>query len=163
MNTFQIALMVNYILCFLAILGMLFLERKKPIRFFVWILVLAIPFLGLLIYLLIGYGLGIKTKILLKRRKLNNKRYNIYLKKQKKDFENIDSKFKDLILMNLNNANSIYFDDNKIDYFNDGAEMLESLKLDLLKAEKTINTINAIKSFFPNFNSLNFVRLFPPL
>ena len=83
MSPIQICLLVNYIICFLSILGMIFIEHKKPIRVTAWSLVLIIfPFLGLLLYVLIGYGLGLRTKRLMRKRRLYNEQYEKNLKTQ---------------------------------------------------------------------------------
>lgn len=146
MSAFQICLFINYALCFFSIIGMIFVEHKKPIRVTAWSLVLIIfPFLGLLLYVLIGYGLGTKTKLLLKKRKLYNEKYNQDLQKQIQILNHIENnglelgKYQDLVMLNLQNANSVFYQDNDVEFFNDGNVMLESLKQDLLSATKTIN------------------------
>lgn len=144
MSPFQICLLINYIICFLSILGMIFIEHKKAIRVTAWSLVLIIfPFLGLLLYVLIGYGLGLRTKRLMRKRRLYNEQYEKNLKTQI-DLLNYgeqkkEQKYSDLVLMNLKNADSMFSDDNKIEYFSSGIQMLEQLKKDLLNAKHTIN------------------------
>ncbi len=125
---------------------MIFVEHKKPIRITAWSLVLIIfPFVGLILYVLIGYGLGTKTKLLMKKRKLYNEKYNQDLQKQITALNKVEEtgkplgKYQDLVMLNLQNANSVFYEKNTIKYFNDGIEMLDSLKQDLLSAKKTIN------------------------
>ena len=144
MSPIQICLLINYIICFLSILGMIFVEHKKPIRVTAWSLVLIIfPFLGLLLYVMIGYGLGLRTKLLMRKRRLYNEQYEENLKAQidllNHDEQEREQKYSDLVLMNLKNANSVLSYDNKIEYFSSGTQMLEQLKKDLLKAKHTIN------------------------
>lgn len=148
MSAFEICLLVNYILCFFSIIGMIFVEHKKPIRITAWSLVLIVfPFLGLLLYVMIGYGLGTKTKLLMKKRKLYNEKYNEALQKQIRELSIIENKndgfvkYQDIIMLNLQNANSVFYAHNDITYFNDGNIMLESLKNDLINAKKTINVM----------------------
>ena len=42
-----------------------------------------------------------------------------------------EQKYSDLVLMNLKNADSMFSDDNKIEYFSSGIQMLEQLKKEL--------------------------------
>ena len=144
MSPIQICLLINYIICFLSILGMIFVEHKKPIRVTAWSLVLIIfPFLGLLLYVMIGYGLGLRTKLLMRKRRLYNEQYENNLKTQidllNYSEQEKEQKYSDLVLMNLKNADSMFSEDNKIEYFSSGTQMLEQLKKDLLNAKHTIN------------------------
>lgn len=146
MSPFQICLLINYIICLLSILGMIFIEHKKPIRITAWSLVLIVfPFLGLLLYILIGYGLGLRTKLLMRKRRLYNEQYERNLKSQidllNHNEQEKEYKYSDLVLMNLKNADSIFSEDNKVEYFSSGAQMLEQLKKDLLSAKHTINIL----------------------
>lgn len=145
MSIFNICLLINYILCAFSILGMIFVEHKKPMRITVWSLVLIIfPFAGLLLYVLIGYGLGRRTRKMLKKRSLYNHRYHESLQNQIDDISNgklnksLDS-YKDLIMLNLKNSSSVLTTTNSVQYFSQGTDMLESLKQDLLNAKQTIN------------------------
>lgn len=148
MSIFNILFIVNYSLSAFAVLGMVFFEHKKPIRITAWTLTLTIfPFVGLILYILIGYGLGTKTKRMLKKRALYNEKYEIHLIKQLEKFQqlgekdNIEFTRKDLILLNINNSGSIFSKHNKVDYFSSGTDMIEALKQDLLSAKKTINIL----------------------
>ena len=143
MTNFQILFIVNYILCFLAIFGMIFVEHKKPVRIIAWSLALIVfPFVGLFIYILIGYGLGISTKRMLKKRELSNNRYNESLKQQIKLLNNdsedfcANDEFKELIMLNIKNANSVFSTDNQLKYYSFGKDMACDLKKDLIQAKK---------------------------
>ncbi len=145
MSALNICFLINYILCFFAIFGMIFIEHKKPVRIIAWSLALIIiPFGGLLLYVLIGYGLGRRTRRLLKKRMLYNNRYHESLQNQIEELSShsqtkIDPDFKDYVMLNLKNANSVLTKSNDVKYFSYGPDMLESLKQDLLNAKKTIN------------------------
>lgn len=148
MSVYNIMLIVNYSLSILAVLGMVFIEHKKPIRITAWTLTLTIfPFVGLFLYVLIGYGLGTKTKKMLKKRMLYNEKYEVHLIKQLEKFQKLEEKDdieysrRDLILLNINNSGSVYSKHNRVDYFSDGTDMLDALKKDLLAAKKTINIL----------------------
>lgn len=148
MSALEICLLINYALCVLEILGMIFVEHKKPIRITAWSFVLiSMPFLGLFVYMLVGYGLGARTKRLLKKRNLYNKKYNKSLQKQieklsqDKPLDSVQQVYKDLVMLNLNNSNAIYTNDNNLKYFSQGPDMLESLMQDIKNATKTINIL----------------------
>ena len=145
MSALNICFLINYILCFFAIFGMIFIEHKKPVRIIAWSLALIIiPFGGLLLYVLIGYGLGRRTRRLLKKRMLYNNRYHESLQNQIEELSSpsqtkVGPDFKDYVMLNLKNANSVLTKSNDVKYFSYGPDMLESLKQDLLNAKKTIN------------------------
>lgn len=150
MSIFSICLISNYIVCLLFVIGMVFIEHKKPTRILVWSLAfILIPFVSLFVYVLVGYGLGGKTKRLLKKRQLFNKNYHEMLEKQvhliknnKVSDEKI--KYKELLTLNLKNAGALTSDDNKVEYYSTGNDFINQLKMDLLNAQKTINIMSYI-------------------
>ncbi|MBR2052880.1 MAG: PLDc N-terminal domain-containing protein, partial [Clostridia bacterium] len=63
-----IAIVVT-VLNFLAIIAMIFIERKKPEIIISWLLLFSLfPILGFVFYVLIGSGLSVKTKKMLRRK-----------------------------------------------------------------------------------------------
>lgn len=153
MSTFQIMLLINYILSALAVLGMVFFSNKKPQRIAAWLITLIfLPFLGLFIFVLIGYGLNYSAKNMIKKRRVFNENYDAHLKQQVKDVKNAENSStfpvdkRDLILLNLNNSNSIYTKNNGINFFVDGKKMIEQLKKDIISATSTINILYYIFS-----------------
>ena len=145
MNTLDILIAINYGLCILLVLEMIFIGKKKPERIIAWTIFMFIPFIGLFFYLIIGSGLNRFSRQMIKKFELSSKSYNLHIKKQIKLLKDSDElstypeQFKDIILLNLNNADSIYSKNNSTQYFLDGQSVFNSLKEDIKKAQSTIN------------------------
>lgn len=137
---FALIFVVNIFMLFI----MIFIERKKPNVIISWLVVFTfLPIIGFLIYILIGNGLNYKTSKMLKKLQLQQKEYMESIKSQKKFFlKRIkNDKFSELILYNLNNANSAYFERNSVKIFTNGEQKIKSLKKDLEKAKHSINLL----------------------
>lgn len=137
---FSIIFLINLSMIFI----MIFIERKKPNIIISWLVIFTfLPILGFLIYLLIGNGLHYKTSKMLKKMQIQQKDYletvksqkDIFIKKVKND------KFSELILFNLNNSNSVYFENNSVKVFTNGEDKINALKKDLIKAKSSINIL----------------------
>ena len=145
MKAIYIALLVNYILCLAFILHMIFVSKKKPARVIAWIVALIIPFLGVAIYILIGAGLSGFTKRMIKKYELSSKQYESNIKKQINVLQNNDelksypAEYRDIVLLNLNNSNSIYSRNNNLKYFLNGKSVFNSLVEDIENATSTIH------------------------
>ena len=145
MNIIDILLWVNYGLCLVAILDMIFVSKKKPERIIAWTMLLIVPFLGLFIYLIIGAGLSYFDKKMIKRFELSSKEYNEQIKKQidilkkNKKIEDYPPQHKDLILLNLNTCDSIFTINNNLKFFLDGKSAFDSLIEDIKKAKSSIH------------------------
>ena len=143
MSLIELLFLINYSLVVIFVLAMIVKGDKKPIRVFAWTIAMIIPFIGLLAYIYIGKGIASSTKHMLKNRKLKNEEYDKILGKEvnvfKQNFKNDENIRKDLILLNLNNAKSIFSLNNSINIFTNGPQMLDSLKKDIINAKKTIN------------------------
>ena len=139
--------MIIYSLNFVSILTMIFVERKKPQMIATWFVVLNfLPIIGFIIYTLVGSGLSIKTKRMLKKKRLMAKDYEEFVKQQKKLFRSKkikeeDKENLDLLLFNLNNSHCSYHKNNYVKVFLDGEEKIKSLKKDLEKAKHSINML----------------------
>ena len=147
MSTLAILILVVFCINIACVITMIFVERKKPHLIASWFIVLTfLPILGFIIYSLVGSGLSIKTKRMLKKKRLRAKEYEDFVKEQKRRFtaRNIsdeEKNFLDITLFNLNNTNSSYFKNNFVKLFLNGPEKIESLKKDLLKAKHSINLL----------------------
>lgn len=144
MKVIDILLLINYLLAVLFVLGMIIKADKKPVRIFAWTIVLVIPFFGLICYIYIGKGISAKTKYMLKKRKIKIEEYEKLLQTEALEFKNgnfnlVEDNNKDLILLNLNNAGSLFSTNNKVKIYTNGLEMLEELKEDIKNATKSIN------------------------
>ena len=66
---------------------MIFIERRKPEIILAWFVVFTFfPFVGFLIYLLIGNGLHYKTSKMIKKMQIQQKEYFEIIEKQKSFF-----------------------------------------------------------------------------
>ena len=145
MKVFNIIFISNFLLDILLILEMIFLSKRKPERIIAWsVVMLILPFIGTLIYLLIGAGLNTFSRSKMKKFEISSKFYDENIKKQiktlKKNKDDIyPEEYKDLILLNLNNADSIYSTNNKVECFLDGKGIFESLKNDIENAKNNIH------------------------
>lgn len=145
MTTFQIFLLINYVLCLLIVLQMVFFSKKKPERIVAWTLFLVFPFVGLFFYCLVGGGLNRMSKTMIKRKQLSSAEYNRHIKKQIEEIEknketnDYPEEVRDLILLNLNNSDSIYTQNNSIEYFCDGGSVFDKMMEDIKNAQSTIH------------------------
>lgn len=143
----EIALLVLFIINFFFIATMVFLERKKPQAIIVWTLVLILlPGLGFVLYAILGNGLSIKTRRMLKNQSVmwkelkqlvSNQKQAITTKELNSNKIAIDNK--NLILLNIDTCESVYTENNQIKIFTSGQDKLKSLLTDLEEAKSTIN------------------------
>ena len=146
MKVFDILILINYIFVILSVTSMILRGEKKPVKIFAWTIFMLIPFVGLIVYIYVGRGISLKTKYMLKKRKVRINEFDELLNEEVKLVKSnslgyYEQENKDLILLNLNNANSIYTIYNDVAYFKWGKNMLESLLTDLENAENTINVM----------------------
>lgn len=130
----SLGIVVNIIL----VIFLIFFERKNPSTTWAWLFILIfIPIIGFILYLLFGLNLN--------RQKLSNKKLiddsskNNYFKKLKEQnqYDISSIKNKDVILMNYNNSNSIYSEENNVKIYFDGNSLFD----DIIKA------INSAKEY----------------
>lgn len=144
MGTFEILVLVNYAFCLFFLFDMVFISRKKFERIAAWTFTLIIPFFGLIMYLLIGAGLNNRVKSMLKKKAVSSKEYSVHIKKQIEDIKKSKSnwliaEFKELMLLNLNNCDSILTINNKVDFLNDGESYVQRLIEDIRNAKHHIH------------------------
>lgn len=124
---------------------MIFISRKKFERIAAWTFTLFVPFVGLAIYLLIGAGLNNRTKRMLKAKSLSSNENADYVKKQtelidkQKSVKNSFLEYKDLIMLNLNNSDSLLSTNNSLDFICDGEAYVQRLIEDIRNAKQTIH------------------------
>jgi len=102
-----------YILNFLLILSVIFIEHKKSAQSLLWVLLLVtFPVIGFLLYITLGMTFRLKMHKLLKGKKLKNPQRNLYYK-QLNDIKNYDlhknhtaTEITDLIRFNFNYSSS---------------------------------------------------------
>lgn len=123
---------------------MIFISKKKFERIAAWTFTLLVPFVGLALYLLIGAGLNSRAKHMLKQKSLSNDKYSAHIKKQievlsTSQEEGYVNEFKELMLLNLNNCDSILTTNNSFEYISDGEIFVEKLLQDIRNAKQTIH------------------------
>ena len=124
----------------LCVILIILTKNKKTSETIAWILVvLSIPFFGILLFILLGNVYFTKKKL----PKDCNSTFYEYMKLNKKDILNENnssvSDFKELILFISKINQSIFSKDNDITLFTDGREKYESLFNDILSAKYSIN------------------------
>lgn len=144
MEPLKIAVLINYLICILVILDMIFIRKKKVERILAWTVFLIIPFVGLFIYLVLGSGLDRFNRHNIKRLQVASREYNNHIKTQTEFLTSgNDTKYpdeiKEMILFNLNNADSLYSSHNSIDFFCDGQSVLKILLKDIKNAKSSIH------------------------
>lgn len=139
-----------YLLNFITILTILFVERKKQSIAFTWILIMTfLPVVGFILYPFLGRNLRPNQKKLFKLKREFDILYSERLQKKNLLFNEdtasyIDEnthKYQGLISMNYNAGNSVYYQDNNIDIFTKGTDKFNSLLKDIENANDTIHML----------------------
>lgn len=137
----QIILFAIMIFNLLAILVMILKERKKPEIIISWLLLFSLlPIVGFVFYILIGSGLSLKNKRMLKKKKFYNDNYTNYFHELVfEDIEIENPKASKLIKFNMRNGNSVPTFGNKVQFFTDGNKKIDALIEDIKSAKHSIN------------------------
>lgn len=138
---FTIILIVVVILNLAAILAMILKERKKPEVIISWLLLFSfLPILGFVIYVLIGGGLSIKNRNMLRRKQYYNEHAIDYYRDLVNNQDAIKNpEVKKLINFNIKNAQSAPTFNNKVQIFTSGHEKINSLIKDIQSATSSVN------------------------
>ncbi len=122
---------------------MIFLEKKKPQSIIAWMTILTFfPAIGFIFYILLGSGLSLRTRRMMKKKRLSEKDL-LQTFDWKEGLADLKSSKEVKYDRNLatycleKGAYPCLYNDVKI--FNFGMEKIASLKADLLKAKKSIN------------------------
>lgn len=137
---------ILFILNLVFAITVIFLERKDASSAWAWILVLFfLPFLGFVMYLLLGRQLrkkhlfrwdgqkdiGIDNLISYQIQAIEEDKLELH--------QEYVEDYKSLIHMNLKTSNSVLTQDNHVQIFNDGTEKFESLIEDIMAAKDHIH------------------------
>lgn len=122
-----------------------FFQRREPRTVWTWLLVLYfLPVLGFILYLLLGQNYR-KDKMFRMKEIEGEVKYavrrqeeSIYRRKMRLSDPEME-RFKDLILYNLNESQSVLTDNNDVRIFTDGREKFEALVTEMEHAEKYIH------------------------
>lgn len=144
-------LLTIYLLNFLTIIAILFIERKKPVTAFSWILLLTfLPVAGFIFYPILGRNLRPNEKKSFRLKREFDNLYNKRLQKEHLISDNTTYKhnfeYAALIKMNTCAGNSVYSEDNEVTVFTRGRDKFTSLFKDIEEAKDSINMLYYIIS-----------------
>lgn len=128
---------------FLLLLGMVFLERRKPENIIAWLTILTfVPIIGFILYIIFGSGLSVRTRRMIRRKSIS----------ERDIIRNIDGiqtleemRIDSILKENRELASMCYaygsypLPANDIKVYTKGESMLKVLKDDILKAKYSIN------------------------
>jgi len=148
MSTYQLAVSILFTINILCIISVIYVERKRPQATIAWVLVMNfLPIIGAFIYIFLGNTV---VPTLSRRVKRHFKQYDYYmnvfshyleLNKEEviKSDDKLIEKYRDMILLNANNNDSVFSFDNSIKLYTDAKEKYHDLMCDIERAEKSIN------------------------
>ncbi len=138
-----IAIGVLALINLLLLVGMVFLEKKKPQTIIAWLTILTfLPGIGFIFYVLLGSGLSHRVRRMIKKKAISDKDVlkNIKGLKTFSEVSGVRSLAKDADLMKLCYDMGAYpCLGNDVKIFCHGLEKIAILKEDLLAAKKSIN------------------------
>ena len=143
MTTSAVVLAVIHVLNILAIITVIFFQRKESSTRFAWILVLAlIPVGGFILYLFFGHDYRRRERLEYSEAVI--KEVDEYLEGQvehTRSLEMADRSFPQMAHMNLINAHSPLSSDNSVRVFTNGRDKFDSLLEDLRQARNYIHLL----------------------
>lgn len=123
----------------------IFFERRDPKSVWAWLLLLyAIPVVGIVFYLVLGYDFRKSRMFRIKEvedvlsYEIRNQEENLIAKKLG-NFDEEYEQYRDLVLYNLETMGAVYSNNNQVEIFSDGMAKFEDLARELKKAEKFIH------------------------
>ena len=137
----DISLLVATMLNVAAILVMIIKERKKPEIILSWLLLFSlIPIFGFIIWVLIGSGLSLKNRKMLKRKSFYNDNYvNYYHELINNERDIKDPKTYSLVKYNMLEASSVPTFGNKVQFLTNGYAKINQLIEDINNAKHSVN------------------------
>lgn len=139
-------LKILYILNFLSVIVVIFLEYKKPLEALLWVIVLTVIPGGLVLYSIFGSTLWIKVTYKLRSGRINkefhdNLRHFFAKEDTQQYFDAFSEAQRDTALFNFNNSNSYLAINNSVDIITNGKVKYERLFADIRNAKKSINIV----------------------
>ena len=134
---------IGAVLNIFLLVSMIFLEKKKPENIIAWMTVLTfIPIFGFVFYIVFGSGLIVRTRRMIRKKSISERDIirNIEGIDTLRDVK-LDGLLKDdkeLIALGFSYG-AYLLPGNNIKVFTNGKDKLESLKQDILNAQKSIN------------------------
>lgn len=134
---------IGAVLNFFLLLGMIFLEKKKPENIIAWMTVLTfIPVIGFIFYIVFGSGLSVRIRRMIKKRSISERDIirnidGIKSLEQAK-LEGLLKEDKDLVLMGFSYG-AYLLPGNDIKVYTNATEKFQDLIKDLENAKQSIN------------------------
>lgn len=131
-------LTVAYAVTIISIVGVIISENRNPVKSLAWVTVLlALPALGLILYVV--FGRNIKNKRVISRR--NRRRLRRRESIRKIDFNRLphNASTNTLVRLAYTLTGAMYYRDNQAVIYNNGADKMEALLADISRARKFIN------------------------
>ena len=130
-----------FLLNLLSALSLIFIERKEPTTTWAWLIILiALPGIGLILYLLLGQNLS-RQKIFREKKLADKiKRYKLISNHELPNFDSeINENYEDLILMNYNHSGAVYTTGNEVKTYINGEDKFRDLFNDIRGAKSFIH------------------------
>lgn len=143
--TFSHIMMLVYILNAIIAFGLIFIDTKSPAATMAWIMVLfMVPILGLILYLILSQNIA--RQQIFKMTESETAGMETLLDWQKESVKTgiktsgneITNKWRSMISMNLDYADSLLTDNSSVELIYDGQEMFNSLCEDILAAKYSV-------------------------
>ena len=131
-------LTVAYALTIISIVGVIVSENRNPVKSLAWVTVLlALPALGLLLYVV--FGRNIKNKRIISRR--NRRKLKRRESQRHIDFSRLpySESTKSIIRLGHTLSGAMYYSNNNATLYNNGADKMEALLNDISQASDYIN------------------------
>ena len=143
MSWFVICFIVFVCFNFLLMISMVFLEKRKPENIIAWVTALTfLPVFGFLLYIVFGSGLSVRTRRMMKKKRISERDIIRNIKGiQTLEEAKLDGILKDdQELVTLCYSYGSYpIPGNDVKIYTNGCDKLQALKKDLLNAKKSIN------------------------
>lgn len=143
MNTSAIVVSIIHVLNLVAVITLIFFQRKESSTRFAWLMVLVfVPIIGFFLYMLFGHNYARREKIELSESA--SVKYHAFIAEQISNAHSMSfaaPRFVQLARMNLVNNNALVSNDNKVTVFNNGLDKFESLMRDIKSAKKYIHLL----------------------
>ncbi len=143
MEWFAICFIVVVCFNFLLLIGMVFLEKRKPENIIAWITVMTfLPVIGFVLYVVFGSGLSVRTRRMIKKKMISERD----IIRNIKGIQTLEEAKLDGILKDDQELVSLCYSfgsypipGNAIKIFSSGQDKIKALKQDLLNAKTSIN------------------------
>ena len=143
MEWFAICFIVVVSFNFLLLIGMVFLEKRKPENIIAWITVMTfLPVIGFVLYVVFGSGLSVRTRRMIKKKMISERD----IIRNIKGIQTLEEAKLDGILKDDQELVSLCYSfgsypipGNAIKIFSSGQDKIKALKQDLLNAKTSIN------------------------